>query len=91
MDSVPGQRLVFGVYGFLVALAGGFGYFLGAFALPAQYEGPLPPAEFGPVAFRITPLTMALYGAVVVGVGFGVLLALVAAVSRRADRDHDRG
>lgn len=85
MDPVPGRRLVFGVYGFLVALAAGLGYVLGAVVLPARHEGPLPMAELGPVTFPITPLTMALYGVLAVGIGFGVLLALVAAVSR-ADR-----
>ena len=86
MAPLSGRRLVLGVYGFLVALAGGLGYILGAVVLPAQHDGPLPMAELGPVTFPITPLTMALYGVVAVGLGFGALLALVVSVSRRADR-----
>ena len=82
-----GRTVVLGIYGFLVALAAGFGYVLGAVILPARLDGPLPTAQFGPLSFPITPYTLAAYGAVTVALGCGVALLAVAYVSRRFTDD----
>nr|WP_245778625.1 hypothetical protein [Halomicrobium zhouii] len=54
------------------------GFVLGTIS-PADLE----PELFGVVALPPTPLGVALYGIVTVGVGLGILLALVVYVSNR--------
>jgi hypothetical protein len=67
----------------LLSVAGLLGLVLGAVILPNQIDDPTPMAQLGPVTFPITPITMAVYGVVMVGVMAGGGLLLVRAVSRR--------
>ena len=69
----------------MVAVAAVLGFLLGAAILPARIEGPLPMATMGPITFPITPFTLAAYGALMVAVGLGVAIALMAYVSDRYD------
>ncbi|MFB6120671.1 MAG: hypothetical protein ABEJ68_06095 [Halobacteriaceae archaeon] len=78
-----GRNVVFTVIGVLVAVAATFGVLLGAVILPTRVEGPLPKAALGPVTFPITPVTMAIYGVVMVGSVLLVGLLLVRFVSAR--------
>lgn len=89
MDAVPdpavrsGPSVVVTVVGVLVTVAGVFGLLLGAVILPARVSDPLPKATLGPLTFEITPVTMAVYGVVMVGSVLLVGLLLVRAVSDR--------
>lgn len=74
----PGDRVVGQLYVIIVAIAGVMGFVLGTIS-PADLE----PELFGVVALPPTPLGVALYGIVTVGVGLGILLALVVYVSDR--------
>ncbi|SFR94346.1 hypothetical protein SAMN05216559_1504 [Halomicrobium zhouii] len=74
----PGDRVVGQLYVIIVAIAGVMGFVLGTIS-PADLE----PELFGVVALPPTPLGVALYGIVTVGVGLGILLALVVYVSNR--------
>ena len=89
MDAIPdptvksGSSVVVTVVGVLVAVAGLFGLLLGAVILPARVSDPLPKAGLGPITFEITPLSMAVYGMVMVGSLLLVGLLLVHVVSGR--------
>lgn len=76
-----GRRVVVGLYVVVVAVTGVLGAVLGAVGPEDLTSVHL----FGLLELRPTPLGLAVYGAVTVGVLLGALLALVAAVSRRAD------
>jgi len=78
--ETPGEKVVVQIYVIIVALAGVMGFVLGAIR-PEDLQ----PALFGVIALPPTPLGVALYGVVTIGVGLGVLLGLVVYVSRRAD------
>lgn len=80
-----GRSIVLAIYCTMIVVAAGFGYLLGAVILPRTVDGPLPRAELGPVTFPITPLTLAVYGSVSIGVALGVALLAVVYVSRRYD------
>lgn len=80
-----GERVVVQLYGIIVALAGVMGFVLGNIR-PADLE----PELFGVIALPPTPLGVAIYGVVTVGLGLGVLLALVVYVSRRTDDEAER-
>lgn len=80
-----GRRLVLTIYLVLVGVAGVFGALVGAAVLP-NLSGDVPETGgVGPVEFALTPLNLALYGMVTVGVMFGAALLLVAYVSREFD------
>lgn len=74
----PGDRVVGQLYVIIVAIAGVMGFILGTIS-PADLE----PELFGVIALPPTPLGVALYGIVTVGVGLGILLLLVVYVSER--------
>jgi multidrug efflux pump subunit AcrB len=76
-----GSGVVMAVAGVLVTVAAVFGLLLGAVILPARVSGPLPEAVVGPLTFEITPVTMAVYGVVMVGTVLLVGIVLVRAVS----------
>lgn len=87
-----GRRVVVWMYVTAVAVAGVFGYVLGAIVYGnGGPDGPLATGEgaqygsFGPVAFELTGPNLALFGVLTVGVGLGVGLLAIAYVSRRAE------
>lgn len=83
MEPRRGRSVVLLMYAAVVGTAAVLGYVLGAVILPERLDGPLPVAELGPIAFPITPSTLAIYGAVVVGLGLGAALGLVSLAARR--------
>ena len=74
-----GRSVVVGLYLAVVAVAGVTGYLLGAIGP----EGMRPVSVFGVFSLAPTPMGLALYGVVTLGVGLGIALALVAYVSDR--------
>ncbi|MFB6309095.1 MAG: cox cluster protein [Haloarculaceae archaeon] len=81
VQGVPGRsgdRIVVGLYLVIVALAGVMGFVLGTISPQG-----LDPELFGVVQLPPTPVGVAIYGAITVGVGLGALLGLVVYVSRR--------
>ncbi len=81
-----GSRFVTGLYVALVALSGIFGYVIGA----------IRPEDLDPELFFIiqlppTPLGLAIYGMVTVGLSLGILLVLVRVVGRRYDTERPDG
>jgi len=80
-----GSSVVLTMAGTLVAIAGVFGYALGAAALPTRIDGELPMAAFGPIAFEITPLSMALYGMVIVALGLAAALGVLTVIAEHDD------
>lgn len=79
--SVDGRRAVLTIYAAVVALAAVFGALVGL-VLPLKADAP-ETAGFGPIAFEITPLNFAVYGAVNVALGLGAVLLLMALVSKK--------
>lgn len=79
----PGQRVVFAIYAASIATAAVFGLVLG-FMLEGQ-NGPTT-GSFGPVTFPITPVTLAVFGTVMVGFMLTIGLLLVRAASRYEGR-----
>lgn len=75
---VSGRQAVVGIYLVAVVIAAGFG------AVLALTVDPGAVATLGPVEFAITPVTLALYGALSVAIGLGAFLGLVAAVASRS-------
>lgn len=67
----------------LLGVAALLGFLLGAVILPRRTEGSLPPAQLGPLSFPITPVTMTVYGVVIVGAGVLCLVLAVRVVSAR--------
>jgi hypothetical protein len=83
MESVEprrGSRVVVGIYLAIVTIAGVMGFVLGS----AKPEG-LDPDLFFVIQLPPTPLGVAIYGMVTVGVGLGAFLLAVAYVSRRTN------
>ncbi|GGM72998.1 VIT1/CCC1 family predicted Fe2+/Mn2+ transporter [Halarchaeum rubridurum] len=78
-----GRRVVYLMYVVAVAVSALFGYVLGYVVRPNVLDGTV--GSLGPVTFALTPLNLAVYGAVMVGLSLGVLLALVSYVSRYDD------
>ena len=86
-SRLEGRTLVVGLYVFLVAFAGFIGVLLGTF-------GPddLRPVElFGLVELQPTPVGLAIFGTVTIGLFLGVLLFLVVFVAERYDDAHPKG
>jgi hypothetical protein len=92
-SETPGRRVVLWMYAGAVATAGVFGYVLGVIVYggsggPAGplVEGGTPEVgTVGPVVFELTPVNLAVFGVVSVGVMLGVGLAAIVFVSERAD------
>lgn len=82
VESRRGNRVVVAVYLIIVATAGVMGFVIGTIR-PEDLD----PKLFAVVDMPPTPFGMALYGAVTVAVGLGVLLLLVRFVSERYDTD----
>lgn len=75
-----------------VALAGLFGYVLGAVVLPNAAEVPTDTdGQFGPVSFPLNGPFLALYGMVAIGGMLGVGLVAVRLASRYDDADPGTG
>ena len=75
-----GRRVVLTVYATVVAVAGLMGFILGVIS-PKELD----PELFGLIQLPPTPLGMAIFGIVTIGVGLGVLLLAVRAVASRVD------
>ncbi len=87
VGAIEGNRVVATSFVVLTALAAGLGWFIGAAVIPQRANGPVPPAQLGPIAFDITPLSMAVYGAVMVGVLFVAFVGVVRYISRYDDAE----
>ena len=74
-----GSRVVIALYVLVMAITGLTGYLLGSIGP----DGLRPVALFGFIELAPTPIGLALYGIVTLGVGLGVALGLVVFVSRR--------
>ena len=82
-EQFGGRSLVVVLYVVLVAITGVVGAVLGA----VGPEDLRPVRLLGLVELQPTPLGLAIYGVVTVGLVLGVALALVAYVSRRVDAE----
>lgn len=80
--TTTGPRLIVTVYVGLVLVAGAFGALVGVI-LPVKKDVAM--AAFGPITFSVTPLNMAVYGMINVGLALGVLMLAVRYVSHRYD------
>lgn len=80
VEARRGSRVVLFVYVAVVVIAGVMGYVLGS----ARPQG-LDPELFGLIQLPPTPLGVALYGMITVGIVLGVVLRLVVFVSQRYD------
>lgn len=81
--STAGRRVVFVIYAVAVAVSALFGYVLGYVVRPNVLDGTV--GSLGPITFALTPLNLAIYGAVMVGLTLGVVLVLVSYVSQYDD------
>ncbi|GAA0300166.1 DUF7520 family protein [Halarchaeum salinum] len=81
--STAGRRVVFVIYAVAVAVSALFGYVLGYVVRPNVLDGTV--GSLGPITFALTPLNLAIYGAVMVGLTLGVLLVLVSYASQYDD------
>ncbi|NHN64050.1 cox cluster protein [Haloarcula sp. JP-Z28] len=79
-EARSGQQIVLRLYVAIVVLAGVMGFVLGSIR-PEDLE----PELFGVIALPPTPLGVAIYGFVTIGIVLGVLLGLVIYVSERID------
>ncbi|WP_276272387.1 DUF7520 family protein [Haloarcula litorea] len=87
--GMDGEKVVVRLYVLITLLAGVMGFVLGTIR-PEDLD----PELFGVVQLPPTPVGVAIYGLVTVGLGLGVFLGLVVYVSRRSDDDagtRDRG
>lgn len=80
-SRLQGRSLVVGLYVFIVTFAGVVGVLLGAFGP----DGMRPVHLFGVIEVQPTPLGLATYGIVTIGLFFGVLLSLIVFVANRYD------
>jgi hypothetical protein len=78
-DGIGGRRIILLLYVIVVGIAGTMGAAIGSIGL-RDLE---PVTVLGIVTFQPTPTGLAAFGAVTVGVGLGIILGLVAFVSRR--------
>ena len=92
-SETAGRRVVLWMYAGAVATAGVFGYVLGVIVYGGS-GGPVGPlveggtpevGTVGPVVFELTPVNLAVFGVLSVGVMLGVGLAAIVFVSERAD------
>ena len=83
-ETFGGRSFVIGFYALIVAITGVIGAVLGV-AGPADLTSV---RLLGLVELRPTPLGLAVYGVVTVGLALGVPLALVVLVSKVADAEN---
>lgn len=83
-SSTVGRRIVFIIYGIAVVVAGLFGYIVG-FVIQPNINGHV--GSLGPIVFELTPLNLAVYGIIMVGMSLGVGLLLVSYASRHEDTE----
>ncbi|WP_276300773.1 DUF7520 family protein [Halorussus lipolyticus] len=83
-ETFGGRSFVVGFYGLIVALTGVVGAMLGV-AGPRDLTSV---KLLGLIELAPTPLGLAVYGVVTVGLALGVPLALVVLVSEMADAEH---
>ncbi|WP_020220914.1 DUF7520 family protein [Halarchaeum acidiphilum] len=81
--STAGRRVVLVIYAVAVIIAGLFGYVLGFVVRPNVLDGTV--GSLGPITFALSPLNLAIYGAVMIGLTLGVLLLGVTYASRYDD------
>lgn len=79
VTTLGGKRLVVFLYAVVVSIAGATGFFIGALGI----RGLRPVSFLGLVTFQPTATGLAAYGMLTMGLGLGVLLALVVYVSDR--------
>lgn len=79
-DTTRGSRVVLTVFTVVVLIAGVMGTILGAIR-PEDLD----PELFGVIQLPPTPLGVALFGMITVGVGLGAFIGAVVYVSRRYD------
>ncbi|UPV99568.1 cox cluster protein [Halorussus gelatinilyticus] len=82
-ETFRGRSFVVGFYLTIVALTGAIGAVLGA----VGPEDLTPVKLLGVVTLQPTPLGLAVYGVVTVGIALGIPLALVVVVSEVADAE----
>ncbi len=86
-SRLQGRSLVVGLYVLIVSFAGVVGILLGAFGP----DGMRPVHLFGVIELQPTPVGLALFGVVTIGLFFGILLSLVMFVAERYDDAQPRG
>jgi len=79
-DTRQGNRVVLFVFGSVILIAGVMGLILGSIR-----PDDLDPELFGLIQLPPTPIGVALFGMITVGVGLGAFIAGVVYVSRRYD------
>lgn len=91
-DERAGRRVVLWMYVSAVAVAGIFGYVLGVIVYGSGGPaGPLAGGDtpqyghVGPITFELTPVNLATFGVIAVGLTLGVGLAAIVYVSQRSD------
>jgi hypothetical protein len=86
-SRLQGRSLVVGLYVLIVSFAGVVGVLLGAFGPDDLRAVKL----FGVIELQPTPVGLAIFGMVTIGLLLGVLLSLVVFVSERYDEAHPKG
>ncbi|MCO8246155.1 cox cluster protein [Haladaptatus sp. AB643] len=80
-SRLQGRSLVVSLYVLIVTFAGVVGVLLGAFGP----DGMRPVHLFGVIELKPTPVELAIYGIVTIGLFLGILLSLVIFVAERYD------
>lgn len=86
-SRLQGRSLVVGLYVLIVSFAGVVGVLLGAFGPEGMRQVEL----FGVIELQPTPVGLAIFGMVTIGLFLGILLSLVVFVSERYDDAHPKG
>ncbi len=86
-SRLKGRTLVVGLYALIVSFAGFVGVLLGLFGPEDLRSVEL----LGVVELQPTPIGLAIFGMVTIGLFLGVLLTLVVYVSERYDDAHPKG
>lgn len=72
-EAVAGHRAVLLIVGLSVGIVASLGFLIGLFGPSTVDVG-----RIGPIAFPVTPVTLAIYGIVMTGAALGVFVAGVA-------------
>ncbi|MGA9399325.1 DUF7520 family protein [Haladaptatus sp.] len=86
-SRLQGRSLVVSLYVLIVTFAGVVGVLLGAFGP----DGMRPVHLFGVIELQPTPVELAIYGIVTIGLFLGILLSLVIFVAERYDDAQPKG
>jgi len=86
-SRLHGRSLVVSLYVLIVAFAGVVGVLLGAFGP----DGMRPVRLFGVIELQPTPVGLAIFGMVTIGLFLGILLSLVVYVSENYDDAQPKG